>query len=389
MDFHFTPEQEAFREQIRQFLREEVTPEIRRAIEENPEDGSMHKEFSRKVGARGWIGLAWPKGFGGEGIGHIERLIYNEEMIYWRAPVGYHLTGERQMAPSLIISGTPEQQADYIPRIARGELGFCIGYSEPGAGSDLAGLQTRAVADGDDYVINGQKIFTSGAHWADYVWLATRTDPDAPKHKGISVFVVDLKSPGLTVKPLWNMGGGRFNEVYFDDVRVPKRNMVGEENQGWYVVAANLDFERSGIERVISGQLTFDELLDRLRMGGQEGLPKDASPALRHRLADMAVEFQVGRLLAYRVAWLQSQGQVPNYEASTSKVFGTELTQRVGRACIEVLGLYGPVQRGTRSGALDGRIASMYLANVSATIAGGTSEIQRNIIATRGLGLPR
>ena len=389
MDFRFTPEQEAFRREIRDFLSEELTPEMRRASEEQAEDAFYNQAFSKKVSARGWIGLSWPKEWGGQAIGHIERLVYSEEMLVAKAPVGHHFAAERQMGPSLMLHGTEEQRKEFIPRIVDADICFCIGYSEPGAGSDLAGVQTRAVADGDDYVIDGQKTYTSGAHLADYIWLAARTDPEAAKHKGISVFLVDMKTPGVTVRPLWTMGGGRFNEVYFDGVRVPKRYLVGEENGGWYVVAANLDFERSGLDRVVGGQLVFEQVLDLVRGQQANGARLRSDAVMRHSLAEAAIEFQVGRLLAYRVAWQQSRGQVPNYEASLSKVYGTEMNQRVAQRCIKALGLYGLSMGGKAIAPLEGKITRMYLSTISTTIAGGTSEIQRNIMATRGLGLPR
>ena len=389
MEFRFTPEQEAFRLEIRDFLKRELPPEPEDLSGSGEVGGQVSREFSKKLAAKGWIGLAWPREHGGRGLGYIERFIYNEEMVYHRAPTGFHHTAERQMGPSIIINGSDYQRRTYLPPIAAGEIAFGIGYSEPNAGSDLAGLQTAAVQDGDDYVINGQKIYTSGAHYADYIFLATRTDPNAPKHRGISVFVVPTNAPGLEVQPLWTMAGTRFNQIFFNGVRVNAREMVGERNQGWYVVAANLDFERSGIERVTGNLLLFEDVLRYCRETRRDGRSLMDDPVTRNRLAELAIEFTVGRMLAYRVSWLQSQGRVPNYEASMSKVYGSELTQRVAQAAMQVLGLYGPVQESPRWAKLRARGAFSYLLNVSNTIAGGTSEIQRNVVATRGLGMPR
>jgi len=389
MRFEFTEKQKRFREDIREFLKKELPSSLTKEMEIRPEEGGFSKEFSRKLGQKGWIGLTWPKEYGGQQLGYIERLIYNEEMTYNHAPIYYHHLAERQMGPSIIQFGTEEQKRYYLPRIARGEAGFCIGYSEPGAGSDLASLKTRAVADGDDYIISGQKIYTSGAHINDYIWLATRTDPDAPKHKGISVFIVGLKSPGVEVRPLWTMAGGQFNEVFFDNVRVPRANMVGQENQGWYVVAANLDFERAGIERVVEYLLIFEQLVQYVKEAPSPNGPLAKDPTVRNRLAKLAIEFQVGRMLAYRVAWMLSEGDIPNRESAQSKVFGSELAQRVCRAGMQILGLYGQLTAESQWGPLQGKIQQGYLSSVSDTIRAGTSEIMRNIIATRGLGLPR
>ncbi len=389
MDFRFTPEQDAFRQEIRDFLNAELTEEMRREMAERPEEGGFSPEFSRKLARKGLIGVAWPKEYGGKGLGYTERLIYNEEMTYAQAPVRYHHMSERQMGPSIILYGTEEQKKDFLPRITAGEICFCAGYTEPGAGSDLASLQTRAVLDGDDFVINGQKTYTSGAHMAHYIWLACRTNPDVPKHKGVSVLIVDMKTPGVTVRPLITMSGGRFSEVFFDNARVPRRNLVGELNQGWYIVASNLDFERSGIERVAANALLFEKLVAYVSTATVNGRRLADDPLVRNRLAETAVEFQVGRLLAYRVAWLMSQGKHPNHEASMSKVFGSELSQRMTSTAVQVLGLAGQLGQGSHWAPLNGTFFSPFLGAVSDTIRGGTSEVQRNIIASRGLGLPR
>ena len=391
MEFRFTPAQEAFRQELRDFLRAELGDLEARSVDRGGVTGGRYsQEFSKKLSRRGWVGLAWPKEFGGQGLGHIERLVYNEEMTYWRAPTGWHFTAERQMGPSIIMVGTEEQKRELLPAIIGGDVCFCIGYSEPGAGSDLAGVQTRAVADGDDFVVSGQKIWTSGAHNATHCWLAVRTDPDAPKHKGVSVLIVDMKSPGIIVRPLYNlMNSHEFNEVFFDHVRVPQRNLVGGLNQGWYVVASNLDFERAGIERVIENELLFNRVLKYARRGKADGASLNVTDAIRHRLAEMALEFQVGRLLSYRVAWMMSQGKVPNYEASQAKVFGSELSQRVTGLLMQVLGPYGQLEAQSAWAPFEGSVERTFLSALSDTIRGGTSEVMRNIIATRGLGLPR
>jgi len=381
VDFRFTDDQEQFRSQIRSFLDVELAD---RANRPDMSEG-FSKSFSKKLAGRGWIGMAWPQEYGGKGLSPIERLIFTEEMVTRQAPTGYHFVAERQMGPSIIVNGTEDQRREHLPKIINAEESWAIGMSEPGAGSDLASVQTRAVRDGDEYVVNGQKIWTSSAHLADMIWLVTRTDPDAPKHRGISILIVDMKSPGISVRPLVNMGNQHhFNEVYFDNVRVPRQNLVGEENRGWYVTAGNLDFERSGIERIATSGLLFTEVMNYAKT--LKGDPR--FDRLRTELAERYLELQTGRLLAYRVAWQLSKNQLPNYEASMSKVFGTEWTQRMTNTAMHMIATFGLADR-PEAETLRARIINGYLNAISLTIAGGTSEIQRNIIATRGLGLPR
>ena len=390
MRFNFTPEQDAFRQEVKDFLAKELTPEFReQALAEGEGEDVVARACSKKLGEKGWIGLAWPNQYGGAGLGLIERAIYNEEMVLNQVPE-IHRIAERQMGPSIIANGSEEQKKHYLPRIVRGEIGFAIGYSEPGSGSDLASLETRAVADGDDYIINGTKIW-GGTRSMDYHWLAVRTNPDAPKHRGISVFIVDLRNtPGITINPLDSMSGGtNLCETVYDNVRVPKENMVGEKDRGWYVSTGNLDFERSGIERVAGNYRVLQDVIAFARDAKVNGVPVACHPSVRHRLAELAIEFQIGRTLSYLVAWKQGQGLDFNREASANKLFGTEVSQRIARAAIEVLGLYGQVGTGSKWAPLRGSVNFAYLRSPSLTIAGGTSEIQRNIIAQRGLGLPR
>jgi alkylation response protein AidB-like acyl-CoA dehydrogenase len=389
MNFTFTPAQETFRREIRDFLRTEMPPDDGAEESGAAEEGRVSQPFSRKLGAKGWIGLAYPKEFGGQGLGYIERFVYNEEMVFHRAPLAYHQTAERQMGPSIIQDGNAFQKASILPRITKGELSICIGYSEPNSGSDLAAVETSAVQDGDDYVINGQKIWTTNAQLSQFIWLAARTDPKAAKHKGISVFLVPMDAKGVRLVGIPTMAGTRLNQVFFDNVRVHSRYMVGQKNQGWYVVAANLDFERSGIERVTANLLTFEELTAYARTATRQGVPIIKDDVLRHRLAELKIGFTLGRMLAFRVSWLQSQGQTPNYEASVSKLFGSELSQRTAQVGMQVLGLHAQVSASPKWARLKGRLAASYLVTIADTIRAGTSEVQRNIISQRGLGLPR
>jgi hypothetical protein len=289
------------------------------------------------------------------------------------------------VGPSLMLYGTDEQKQKFIPRITGADDWWCTLYSEPGAGSDLASLQTRATRDGDDYVITGQKIWTSGGHLADWGWLAARTDPDAPKHKGITMFMLDMKSPGITVRPLINMSDRHgFNEVFFEDVRVPASQVVGEVNRGWYHMAVALDFERSGIGAYAGGRRNVERLT---RVAKENPRLMEIRPTVKNELADRSIEVAVGTILAYRVATMQAAGMVPNHEASASKLFGSEMGQRISLTGMHLLGMLGQLRNGTKGQVIDQ--ATGYLGSVSGTIAAGTSEIQRGIIATRGLGLPR
>lgn len=385
MEFRFSEGDEAFRSEVRGFLRDELPADWepssgRETVTD--EQFTFIRSFSKKLAGRGWLTMAWPAEYGGGGAGHTQQLIYNEEMSYAGAPSGFG-SGVSLTGPTLMVHGTEEQKRRFLPGIASGDVIWCQLFSEPGAGSDLASLQTRAVLDGDDFVVNGQKIWTSGAHRSDWAILLTRTDPDAPKHRGITYLLVDMKSPGVQVRPLVNMlNGHAFNEVFLDNVRVPRSQMVGEFNRGWYVGATTLDFERSGIGRFASTRRMLEEMT---------GIAKNGTTgsAVRAELAERVIENETGRLLAYRVAWMQSAGKIPNYEASMVKVYGSELQQRVANTAVKLLGQGGTLVEGSARAPMGGRYAGHYMGTVGATIAAGTSEIQRNIIATRGLGLPR
>jgi alkylation response protein AidB-like acyl-CoA dehydrogenase len=393
MDFTFSPDEEAFRQEIRAFCRAELPAGWGAAAYNDREDSprelaAIAREFQQKLAAKGWLTLAWPKEHGGLGAGPMRQLVYNEEMSALRAP-GFGGMGVAMVGPTLVLHGTDEQRARFLGPIARGEMSWCQGFSEPSAGSDLASLQTRAVQDGDDFLINGQKIWTSGAHRADYCILLARTDPDAPKHRGISYFLMDMKSPGITIRPLTNMlGSDAFNQLFLDNVRIPRSNLVGELNRGWYVTTTTLDFERSGIQRIVFAETLLDDLIAYAKQG-RAGHRLVDRPSVRHKLAELKIEFAVGRLLCYRIAWMQGQGLVPNSEASIGKLYSTELQSRFAVTALSLLGPGGLLARGSARVPADGRFSSYYLAAVSYTIAAGTSEVQRNIIAQRGLAMPR
>jgi alkylation response protein AidB-like acyl-CoA dehydrogenase len=387
MLFRDSPAQANFRSELRDFLDRELPYDdwnMRNDREEmDPEQALFTRQFREKLAEREWLTLGWPTEFGGGGADFVMQTIYMEEMSSRGAPGAYD-QGVWLAGPALMQQGTLGQQERWLPGLRNGSSNWCQLFSEPGAGSDLASLQASAVRDGDEYVLNGQKIWSSGAAQADWGILLARTDPEAPKHRGISYFILDMNFPGVTVRPLTNlMGTGHFCEVFFEDVRIPKDCLIGEENRGWYTAAGTLDQERSSINRVVMSRSTLEALVETVRRSDL------ASMEVRFELADRTIDFEIGRWLCYRVAHMQSRGLSPNYEASISKVFGTELQRRIGTSGIRVLGMHGLLEPNSLQAPLKGRIERWALAGPSYTVAGGTSEVNRNVIATRGLDLPR
>ncbi|MEO8541567.1 MAG: acyl-CoA dehydrogenase family protein [bacterium] len=389
MEFRDTPDQAQFRRDVRAFIREQCPPELRGT---NMMDGvsddlrAAYNGWRKALGGKGWIAAGWPKEYGGAGLTPLEQFVFNQELAEAGAPSVGGL-GVMMLGPTLIVHGNEEQKKQHLSGILSGEVNWCQGYSEPGSGSDLASLQTRAVKDGDDWVINGQKIWTSGAHQADWCFLLARSDPEAPKHRGITYFLIDMKTPGITVRPLINMEGSHgFNEVFFEDVRVPATNVVGEVNRGWYIGTTTLDFERSSIGASVNQRQTIERNVQWMRQNASR-MPSASFESVRTAWAGRTVETQVLTMLSYRIISMQAAGQVPNSEASIAKLFNSELSQRIASTSMAMLGMAGQLR--TADAPFSGEIPADYLFNVAMTIAGGTSEIQRGIIATRGLGLPR
>jgi alkylation response protein AidB-like acyl-CoA dehydrogenase len=395
MDFKFTEDEEAFRREVRQWLEHEIPQrwiELDPGIwEETEESWALAREFQRKLGQKGWLAPAYPKEYGGLELSHMKRLILAEELAYGRAPLSIEVeVTVNWVAPSIILFGTEKQKKNYATSVAKGDIIFCLGYSEPNAGSDLASLQTRAVEVGDEYVINGQKTWCSYGHLADYCWLAARTDPGASKHEGISIFIVDMKTPGITVRPLINiLNRHSFNEVFFDDVRIPKENLVGQKNKGWYQLVIALDFERSSIGYAATNQRIIEELIQYSKEATRNGEPLANDPLVRNELAQLAVENEVARMMAYRIAWMFSKGLHPSYESSMSMVFISEVMRHTANTGMRILGHYGELDRDSRWAVMNARIMRVCLSSLSIGVGGGSNEIQRNIIAIRGLGLPR
>jgi len=402
MDFSFTPEQDAFRQEIRQWIKENMPEDwageeqfiaMKDPVERSKAIQKLSEQIAKKLGEKGWLAAAWPKEYGGMGLSPIEQLIYKEEMTYYRVPgTDMGVGGITWIGPALMLFGTEEQKKEHLPALARGERWWCTGYSEPEAGSDMANIKCRAVLHGDEYIINGQKLWTSGGYINEYwQWLLVRTGPEEPKHKGISLFLLDLKTPGVTVRPLITMAGSHdLNEIFYDDVHVPKSNLVGEENRGWYHIMVSLDFERTAGVAMAGGiRRTVDELVKFVKEEKINGQPLAKDPLVRHKLAEIAIECEVGRMLAYRVVWMQAKGLIPNYEASMIKVYASELMQRVAHTGTQIMGLYGQLEMGSKWAPLRGTLEHAYLSSPGMLIAAGTSEIMRMIIAVRGLGLPR
>ena len=389
MRYAYTPEQVAWRDEVRAFVRRHVTPalvaEMRQAGNEG--DGPLARGFHRQLFEKGWWGIGWPKEFGGLGRSAIDQFIFVEEMETAGAPA-MQLT-IRSVAPTILRAGSEEQKARWLPPILRGELEFAVAYSEPDAGTDLAALKTRAVLDGDHWVINGQKMWNTGAHTATHNWVAVRTEPEAPKHRGISMMIVPMDAPGITVQPLWTWSGIRTNAVFLEDVRVPKDHLVGERGMGFYYAMMALDFERIMIGSVGLLLRLLKEVKAFVRRTKREGAPLGGVPWVRRAVADLEMRVEVGRQIGLLNAWLTDQGVVPTKEGSIAKVYVSELNAHLASVGMEIIGLAGQLAPDDPAAPLHGRLQWLYTTAPLQRFGGGTNEIQRCIIAQRGLGLPR
>lgn len=393
MDFRFSQEDEAFRQELRGWLKENVPPDWEGVfLEEDEEAWRTGRAFVKKLAAKGWAAPAWPKQWGGMEASPAMQLVYNEEMGYYRAPIGSIVQAVGYIGPAILFFGSDEQKQQHLPPISACELVWSQGFSEPEAGSDLASLSTRAVKDGDDYIINGSKIWTSNAHRSDWCIVLARTDPAARKHKGISFFLVDMKEPGITVQPIVNMANVHsFNQVFFEDVRVPGSALLGRENDGWYIAAMTLDFERSSLvaAAIAGARRALDDLVGYCREAEAEGRSLSDNDAIRHKLADLAIDIEVGKYLVYRVVSVQARSQPGSIEAAVCKLYNTELDVRMADAGIQIMGLYGQLEKDSKWAQFMGRFQKSYLYAIAMLVGGGASEIQKNIIALRGLGMPR
>ncbi len=395
MDFQYTPEQDAFRAEVRSWLAANLDPSL---CVDDPKDERVAPDretfeerriWQRTMYDSGWVGIAWPKEYGGRGAGLLEQVIFDEEYTNAHAPVLPGYSGIALCGPTLMHWGTDEQKERFLKRILNGDDVWCQGYSEPGAGSDLAGLQTKAVAEGDDFIINGQKVWTSGAQYADWIFMLVRTDPDAPKHRGISYILVNMKTPGVTVRPLVLMNGhSHFNEVFFEDVRVPKVNLVGPLNQGWKVAMTTLMFERA-----YAGVANYDDQIGRLVELSQQ-VHIDGEPAweqswVRQKLTEFHIESQALKYTRLRGLTKLLKGLPPGPEGSMLKLCGSELGIDIAAFASELLAGAAITEQTTDVVPDAPRWFNRVLSARQYTIAGGTSEIQKNIMGERVLGLPK
>ena len=390
MYLDFTDEQQALRREIRDYYERLFTPELRAAFDAEWDDcgGPVFRQIVGRLGRDGWLGIGWPREYGGQGRSALEQFIFWDETYRARAPLP--VIAVNTIGPTIMHFGTDEQKRDLLPRIIKGEIFFGVGYSEPGAGTDLASLATRAVRDGDTYVINGQKIFTTHAHDAEYIWLAARTDPDAPKHKGISIILVPTDTPGFSVTPIHTLGGERTNATYYEDVRVPVANRVGPENAGWKLITSQLNHERI----TLAAPGLADRLLDEVWAWAERARAADGArvldePWVQLALARVYAKLEALKVLNWRSAWSISAG-VPNMaEASAVKVMGTEFFVECYRLLLEVVGAAGTLPRGEPGALFGGLLEQAYRGATTLTFGGGVNEVQRDIIAMAGLGLPR
>jgi alkylation response protein AidB-like acyl-CoA dehydrogenase len=388
MDFELDVGQREWLTEVREFLRENVTPELRAELAEHDlefPDGEVTR-FRRKIGEKGWFGLNWPREYGGLGLGAVYQHLLMSEFEYWGVP-GPDLT-VTSVAPMIMRHGTEHNKTEWLPLIAKGEMICAVGYSEPEAGTDLASLRTRATRDGEYWVINGSKIWNSGAQRATHEWLCVRTDPNGVRHRGISVIIVPIDSPGIQIRPLYAWSGYRTNEVHFDDVRVPVTNAVGEVNHGWTYITGALDLERGALTNAGDLRRAVDELRELARCPRRDGSVPGDDAALRRRLAQAEADVEVATLMGYEAASILDSDVIPTLEVSVEKVFTSELRQRIADLALDLLGPDGLLAHRSENAPLAGKFERLYRAAPLMRFGGGTNEVLRDVIGQRGHGMP-
>ncbi|HYP30011.1 MAG TPA: acyl-CoA dehydrogenase [Blastocatellia bacterium] len=396
MDLNLTPSEQGFRDEFREWLEANI-PEgwsggDSHDIGYSEERVEFLRAWQKKMYEAGWAGIHWPKEYGGRGASLIEQTIFIEVLASTGAPPLLNVLGLSLLGPTLIAYGTEEQKKRFLANILSADEIWCQGYSEPNAGSDLAALRTEAVLDGDHFVVNGQKTWTSFGHFADWCFAVVRTDPDAPKHKGLTYLLIDMHSPGVSVRPLKQMTGeSEFNEVVFQNVRVPVENVVGKINGGWEIAIATLMFERGtlGASLQITFKRQFDRLVELARTTDRNGRPASEDPVIRQKLAQLFTEIEIFRLNQMRTITRMSKTGVPGAEGSIQKIFWSEMNQRLQQLAMELLGPFGQLTQDSPYAVDHGQWAHAYLRARGNTIEAGTSEIQRNIIGHFVLGLPK
>ena len=394
MDLSFSPDEERFRERVQKFLRDNLPPGWGKGggRPAGMSQVDFLKDWQRRLYDNGLLGMAWPKEYGGQGASQVEMAIFNEEVARFRAPGPLNVLGLSMAGPTIITHGTDDQKRRYLPKILNCEEIWCQGFSEPNAGSDLAALKTRAELKGDEFIVNGQKVWTTLGHIADMCMLLVRTDPEAPKHRGLSYLLVEMRTPGITVKPLRQMTGeAEFNEMFFDEVHVPRANLLGPLNEGWRVATTTLMNERgtSALATVMRYRIVFDEIVELARSIRRNGEPATHDSVIRQQLAQFYVDLEMMRFTAYRTFSKILKGGNPGPEGSISKLAWSELNQRMTELVMALEGPASQLMRGSPHAVEGGRWQHHFLRSRANTIEAGTSEIQRNIIAERVLGLPK
>ena len=400
MDFAYTTEQENLRQEVQAFIKENVTEEIRTEIEQfgsRQNRGSLTSDLYKKISDKGWIGISWPKEYGGQGGSRIDQYIVEEEF----SRIGVQVGGAGSGAPAILAAGTEEQKKYFLPGMIRGDISFALGFTEPQGGADLASLQCRAVRDGDDFVINGQKMYTTAAHYATHVYLMARTDPDAPKHKGISIFLIPMDTPGITVRPLWTIqnepkaphkttyGDDRTNETFFENVRIPASAMLGEENQGWYVGAMGLNLDRVGASRYLLSVRRDEDIINWTKENSLGNYSLTEDPSVTDKLADLWIDGQVCRLMTLRSMSMVERGETFTYEGSAEKIWAPEHGVRTTESVSQMLGLYGQLLNGSEDNVDDGVFAHKLMGAFQSGINHGSVQVMKDQVSRRGLGLPR
>ena len=392
MDFQLTETQQQLQREVIAYLERHVTPALEAELLVQQEGGGPdthphYSQFIRQLGRDGWLGLAWPKRYGGQERDAIDQYIFFDTVAgYYRVPIPF--LAINAIGSTIMRAGTEEQRDRFLPPLLRGELNIAVGYTEPEAGSDLASLKTKAVRDGDDYVISGQKVFTSLAHFCDYIWLAVRTDPAARKHKGISILMVDTRLPGVTISPLRTMGGFRTNVTFYDNVRVPKSCLIGEENKGWGYINSQLAMERIGLVPHSRMRRVLEEMIAWAKSTTIDGRRVFDEPWVRERLADLTARTEVLRLFNFRAASQIAQGIEPFAEAAMTKVYGSELFQTVAGTCMDMMGMIGGMQPPSGISPMSGLLQRDFVAMRLLTFGGGTNEVLKDMVALTGLGMP-
>jgi len=393
MELAYSKTDEAFRKEVRSWLKKNL-PKKDKAVSElmphDPERVRLAKEWQRKLYDAGYVAMSWPKEYGGQNADAMRQTIVNEELVLARAPGLVGASGLLMLGPTLIQYGTEEQRRRYLPKILTAEEIWCQGYSEPDAGSDLASLRTRAEIVGDEFIVNGQKVWTSNAQFSDWMFCLVRTDPDAPKHRGISYILIDMNTPGITVRPLVQMtGDAGFNEVFFDNVRVPRTNLVGELNQGWMVANNTLFHERNLLGSTTRTQLMMQNLIRLARSHQRYGKPAADDPIMRQKLSSLLTRVEAMKYHSYRQLTNAIKGRPPGVGAMVNKLVGTELNHDICALALEIMNSYAPLKKGAAHVINYGTWQYEFMFTLGLVIGGGTSEIQKNIISERGLGMPK